>query len=902
MWWESPWIVFPERRYLLVLLICLMLIQNPLLAYAYFKPELYGSATVRTIADIMVGIGVHGILMMWLFLVQGVRYHTAAFARRRAKHQRQLLELRRAAKYMSTSERGNYGSDESYVARYMEDYFEQHGDVDGIRSAGDLAIRLKSDPCGDSWADFLLPKLALFAIGVVSVVVTAICRFPTSINSPVVLDPSRLHTLNVLYVAGSIIQMLVLLCWVYLILRNTVLTGAKLRKEPFLSTRPAQLAYRVLLGMLLLGVGSLVVPLLIDLSKIIHKWSLGHTSRNEQQQDTQALDRSPIVDVFIKILWKASQKFPYSGTAASIGPGKILFATTFALVSAFIFLPSKPYYDSDNDAVKKEETRHVVGDEKLFSIALTERMNQRRDKRRVVRLARQTHTWRTFPLPIKKVAVASKILSETSFQLNQSERSAVYVSRYMPVFCVEIACWLLEASWQAYYSPKDFSLDDWAPGRMALESVGLRLEHSIVDESLHTQAYVASNISSQVDGEEESVIVVAFRGTANSTNMKTDLTFRQVPLFEQIIGTTDDHVTFQVRPDRIDAFDTDGQFWATPMRREADILSISPSHIKMKQQDSSVFKWHDDRQSALSAVSSGAKSVIKAVPMARQALPCVHEGFLEAYAHIRQEVLEGVMDVLQRQFRKAVARSRLEADSDRAKTVPLVLPKIYITGHSLGGSLAQLLALDISSNCELVVEVEPLNQSDPSGAENFFLLPSPAETNSPPETRSKGRMRLFSFDESQQVDDAPSPKLRTMRLQPPIAVYTYGQPRLGNHAFARMYKQKVPHTFRVACEGDAFTTMPPTVLFGWSGIYKHAGLEVMLDEGCTGNILIGPTVSPQSLGPMALTAPCSSFVVFEFHEIAEMCVELQYLFAFANILLVLVGFDRLSKLCLDSPR
>lgn len=36
--------------------------------------------------------------------------------------------------------------------------------------------------------------------------------------------------------------------------------------------------------------------------------------------------------------------------------------------------------------------------------------------------------------------------------------------------------------------------------------------------------------------------------------------------------------------------------------------------------------------------------------------------------------------------------------------------------------------------------------------------------------------------------------------------------------------------------------MPPTLLFGWSGIYKHAGLEVMLDEGGTGNILVGPTV------------------------------------------------------------
>ncbi len=815
------------------------MIQNPLLAYAYFKPHLYGSATVRTISDIMVGVGVQGMLMMWLFVVQGVRYHTASFAFRRAKHQRQLLELRRAAKFVADSGHGNYGTDEVNLSAYMDEFFERFGDVDGIRSVGDLAIRLKSDPCGDSWADFLLPKLLLFSIGVAAVVITAVVRFPTSTNSDVVLDPSRLHTLNVLYVGSSIVQMLVLIYWIYLILRNTFLTGAKLRKEPFLSTRPAQLAYRVLLGMLLLGVGSLVVPLVVDLVKTIQKWSPGKTSR--AIQGAQTMDRSPIVDIFLKILWKASQKFPFSGTAASIGPGKLVFATTIGLVSAFIFLPSKPYYEGDRDTVKNGDSRHVVGDEKLFSLALTERLNQRRDKRRVVRLARHTHTWRIFPLPIRKASVGSKILSETSFQLNKNERSAVYISRYVPVFCLEIACWLLEASWQAYYSPENFSLDDWAPGRMALESIGLQLEHSIVDESLHTQAYVASNISPQVDGEEGSIIVVAFRGTANSRNMKTDLTFRQAPLFEQITGSTDDQITFEVRPDRIDAFDTDGRFFDTPMKREADgkVLSFSPIK-KMKQQDSTTFNWHDESQSTLAAVTTGAKSVIKAVPVARQALPCVHEGFLEAYAHIRQEVLEGVMDVLQRQFRQAVFRAKMEADSDIAANVGLVLPKIYITGHSLGGSLAQLLALDIASNCELVVDVEPFMNQEPSGAEDFFLLPSPTESS--PETHSKGRVRLFSFDDSQSSDTRLRPKTRTMRLQPPIAVYSYGQPRLGNRAFSRIYKQRVPHTFRVACEGDAFTTMPPTVLCGWSGLYKHAGLEVLLDEGCTGNILVGPTV------------------------------------------------------------
>jgi hypothetical protein len=803
-----------------------MLIQNPLLAFAYFHRELYGNAQVHLIADIMIGIGVHGVLMMWLFLVQGVRYHTASFARRRAKHQRQLLELRRAAKYMAMSENENYGTDE-----YMANYFDRFGDVDGSGSAGSLAIRLKNDPCGDSWADFLLLKLLWLTVGATAVVITATSRFPTSIDSAAALTPARLHRLNALYVVGSVIQLFVMLVWVFLILRNTFLTGAKLRKEPFLSTRPAQLAYRVLLGMLILGVGALIVPLLIDLYALVKKWTLGQ--KTDMRSDFEGRDRSHLVDILLKILQNASQRVPYSGTASSIGPGKLLFVTTIALVSAFVFLPSRPYYE--DEALKKEDNRHVVGDEKVFSLALLERMRQRRDKRLAIGLARHTHTWRAFPLPIKKATVASKLLSESSFQLSHSERSAVYINRYIPVFCVEIACWLLEASWQAYYSPKEFSLDDWAPGRMALESIGLRLEHSIIDESLHTQAYVASNISSQVDGEEDSIIVIAFRGTANSTNMKTDLTFRQVPLFDQITGT-DERATFQVRSDRIDAFDTNDHFWDTPMKRK-DVLSISPVGVK-KENDTTAYNWHDDKKSSLATVSNGAKAVIKAVPLARQALPCVHEGFLEAYAPIRRQVLEGVLAVLQRQFSHAVTRAGLSVDSGLEKDMPLVLPKIYITGHSLGGSLAQLLALDIASNCELVVDVPSPSEHGSSGAEDFFLLPSPSE--SCPEARSKSRMRFFSFDEAQTNDNVP--KFRTMRLQPPIAVYTYGQPRLGNPAFTRLCKQRVPHTFRVACEGDAFTTMPPTLLCGWSGIYKHAGLEVMLDEGCTGNILVGPTV------------------------------------------------------------
>lgn len=63
---------------------------------------------------------------------------------------------------------------------------------------------------------------------------------------------------------------------------------------------------------------------------------------------------------------------------------------------------------------------------------------------------------------------------------------------------------------------------------MRLDSIGLKLEHSLHDSDTDTHAFVASNVSEQVEGEEDSIIVVAFRGSASLSNIKTDLSFRQV--------------------------------------------------------------------------------------------------------------------------------------------------------------------------------------------------------------------------------------------------------------------------------------------------------------------------------------------------------------------------------------
>jgi hypothetical protein len=254
------------------------------------------------------------------------------------------------------------------------------------------------------------------------------------------------------------------------------------------------------------------------------------------------------------------------------------------------------------------------------------------------------------------------------------------------------------------------------------------------------------------------------------------------------------------------------------------------------------------------AVSKGARAILQATPVTRSSFPRVHQGFQEVYTQIRRKLLDILFPVLQRQLAKSLQK---EDGTSTKQQEPLALPKIYCTGHSLGGALAQLLALDLASNCEIVLPVA----SDSSNAADMSTFPVAATMNtaegelfnlpSPTSYQKSEHGTAFPLSNTNNSGThhhhhpLPQPPTKTtttreIRLRPPIAVYTFGQPRVGNKAFSRLYKQKVPHTFRVVNEGDVITTMPNLVFCG--GMYKHSGLAVLLDEGMTGNILVGPTV------------------------------------------------------------
>ena len=67
----------------------------------------------------------------------------------------------------------------------------------------------------------------------------------------------------------------------------------------------------------------------------------------------------------------------------------------------------------------------------------------------------------------------------------------------------------------------------------------------------------------------------------------------------------------------------------------------------------------------------------------------------------------------------------------------------------------------------------------------------------------------------------------------PATAYTYGQPRVGNAAFASWYATLIPDCLRVTAYGDIFTQLPPQAYFE----YRHQPTEVFFNNS-TGSIRV----------------------------------------------------------------
>jgi hypothetical protein len=117
-----------------------------------------------------------------------------------------------------------------------------------------------------------------------------------------------------------------------------------------------------------------------------------------------------------------------------------------------------------------------------------------------------------------------------------------------------------------------------------------------------------------------------------------------------------------------------------------------------------------------------------------------------------------------------------------------------VTGHSLGGALATLCAMDVS----------------------VHTLP---------------RVRAY-YRRKEAVEKTS----RGISTSLKMVMYTFGQPRVGDIVFRSVYDTLCPESFRVVVEGDVVTSVPKN-----SAGYRHAGTSVLTDSKDVGNIIVDPS-------------------------------------------------------------
>lgn len=131
--------------------------------------------------------------------------------------------------------------------------------------------------------------------------------------------------------------------------------------------------------------------------------------------------------------------------------------------------------------------------------------------------------------------------------------------------------------------------------------------------------------------------------------------------------------------------------------------------------------------------------------------------------------------------------------------------KLHFCGHSLGGALAQLAALDISINLTAILRA----------------------------------IRVFDENQrnSHKLVAGSAPHISTILPTPEVVTYVYGSPRVGNSVFAHLCNRLCKVTYRVEMEGDLITMIPPVL-----ALYKHAGVNVVVDSNGVGSLIVQPTI------------------------------------------------------------
>lgn len=436
------------------------------------------------------------------------------------------------------------------------------------------------------------------------------------------------------------------------------------------------------------------------------------------------------------------------------------------------------------------------------------------------------------------LSLAYSLLPPSQLQMEQDRHLIVPLRCQMPAvtttatrqepFCLELACQLLEVSYQTYFASEDalrrpVSSDETstaapdapssAQPRMDLRRLGLSVWASFVCPLHATFGLVGCQLQlrhsvslsrKDVGGDDDydaTEHVVAFRGSTLA-NIAADFYFALMPL------------PSLKRSRRFIRQALSGGDAATDKATD-DAAALLISHESTDEDADEEDVVEDD----------WLRKTTESVPLLNEHFPRVHIGFWQSYASLRDEFMRAEISLLRELYSRRRRRATMPRDDlSAASDAPLVgggygavrldvdedfstgapLGRVLFTGHSLGAAMALLAALELAVNASRILQV--LRQS------------------------------------SSESGDSDALATAALQTPPQIVVYLYGCPRVGNAAFVELTRRWLPSTYRVQADGDIVTMVPKFL-----GFYRHAGCEVLLDDGAAGSAVVAPSILESSL-------------------------------------------------------